>query len=161
MASSRPESATEKKPEASETSSGKWWDQYYVRYFVGTVVGVAIIFTLRDHAYLACDFRKIVPDFDSITAGQLTVVATAGLAYCYMASAPVLALHAIRGDWFYRQPISPVAALPAQAAPPAVVTQPAAPVTVAAPTLAELAQSSLFENRVLWLFGILAFVVAL
>jgi hypothetical protein len=161
MASSEAESANEKKLDTSQSGTGRWWDQYYVRYFVGTLVGAAIIFTLRDHAYLACDFSKIVPDFNSVSAGQLTAVATAGLAYCYIASAPILALHAVRGDWFNGATPTEATSQP-QTLPPANASQPGtmgAAVTGTAPSTAELARSQLMENSTLLWFGA-AFVAA-
>jgi hypothetical protein len=87
--------------EKSEAGT-RWWEQYYVRYFVGTFVGVAVIFALRDRALLATEIAKILPAFKDIDAAELTGVALAGLAYCYIASAPVLTVHAIRGDWASR-----------------------------------------------------------
>jgi hypothetical protein len=75
----------------------RWWERYYVRYFVGTVLGVVIIFVLREKAALHCDFEQIIPPLKEATGWQLSAITAAGLAYCYIASAPVLTLHAIRG----------------------------------------------------------------
>src|SRR5687767_10548450 len=83
----------------SEASAGRWWEQYYVRYFVGTVVGVIVIFALREKAILASEFAAFVPAVNDIDPGEFAAVAFAGLAYCYVSSAPVLALHGVRGDW--------------------------------------------------------------
>lgn len=87
--------------EKSDTGT-RWWEHYYVRYFVGTFVGIAIIFALRERALLAAEIAVVVPAFKEIDVAGLTGVALAGLAYCYIASAPVLTIHAIRGDWSSR-----------------------------------------------------------
>lgn len=83
----------------SDANDGRWWEQYYVRYFVGTVVGVFVIFILREKALLASEIATFVPGVDDIDATEFAAVALAGLAYCYVSSAPVLALHGVRGDW--------------------------------------------------------------
>jgi hypothetical protein len=86
------------KDESKESGKGtRWWEQYYVRYFVGTVLGVVIIFVLREKAALHCDFKQIIPPLKKASGWQLSAIASVGLAYCYVASAPVLTLHAIRG----------------------------------------------------------------
>jgi hypothetical protein len=77
------------------------WDYYYLRYFVGAVVGAGLLLALWRARSLTG--RSAVPhglpamphdwlDF----AAAVTALGTAGLAYCYIASAPVLLLHATR-----------------------------------------------------------------
>lgn len=90
---------------ADSDKSTRWWEQYYVRYFVGTVVAVAILFILREKASLARDFQGIIPSLEKADGWQLSAVASAGLAYCYIASTPVLILHAVRGGLQFRKPI--------------------------------------------------------
>src|SRR5690606_19061648 len=92
-AAARDESAGQERP------TTKWWEQYYVRYFVGTFVGVVVIFALRERALLAGEIKTLLPAFADIRPAALTAVAFAGRAYCYIASAPVLTLHMVRGSW--------------------------------------------------------------
>jgi hypothetical protein len=97
------------KDKSKDSGAGaRWWDQYYVRYFVGTVLGVAIIFVLREKAALHRDFEKIVPPLKDVTGWQLSALISVGLAYCYVASAPVLTLHAIRGGLGMKTPKCPI-----------------------------------------------------
>lgn len=81
------------------TDSKKWWEQYYVRYFVGTIMGAAIIFALKNNAATRDKLFSFVPSLGEIDAGKLSAVIAAGLAYSYIASAPILTLHSLRGDW--------------------------------------------------------------
>lgn len=85
-------------------SSNKWWEQYYVRYFVGTVVGALILVALGQYAQLHRDFQSFVP-LSKVDAWGLAAVTAAGLAYCYIASAPILTLHALRGGLGFDSPI--------------------------------------------------------
>lgn len=74
----------------------KWWEYYAVRYFVGTVVGAIIIAYLNSHSCLLKDsLNDFVKFKDSafLGVGQLAAL---GFAFCYIASAPVLTLHATR-----------------------------------------------------------------
>lgn len=81
----------------------RWWENYAVRYFVGTVVGAVVISALLSSGHLHCEFRKVLPSFDSM-GWQLTAIGALGLAFCYVASAPVLTLHAIRGALQFSAP---------------------------------------------------------
>jgi hypothetical protein len=76
----------------SRPSNARWWEQYTVRYFVCTVVEAAILFVLRDKATLHCEIARIIPSFAAVDAKQASAVVAMGLAYCYIASAPVLTL---------------------------------------------------------------------
>ena len=75
----------------------KWWEYYAVRYFVGTVIGALII------SFLNVDTCS--PYVGKLTLGDnakevsflgVGLVAALGFAFCYVASAPVLILHAFR-----------------------------------------------------------------
>jgi hypothetical protein len=85
----------------TERPSGvRWWEQYTVRYFVGTVIGLLVIAALKSDAQLK--WTSLIPDVG--VAGladprKLTVLAVIGLAFCYVASAPILTLHAVRGAY--------------------------------------------------------------
>jgi hypothetical protein len=69
--------------------SGRWWDYYYVRYFVGTIYAIPLIYILEQQFPQASDW------ISNRWIGS-TVLVTAGLAYCYLASAPILVMHAVR-----------------------------------------------------------------
>jgi hypothetical protein len=93
-------------------SSGRWWEHYFVRYFVGTVVGAAAILTL--FPFLFCPIEMTPSSalelLRKVKATDLTLLAALGLAYCYIASAPFLTLHVARAElastrWFWLAPI--------------------------------------------------------
>lgn len=83
-----------------QPSHGQWWENYYVRYFVGTVIGAAAIVFLNEFSSSPLHGRILpsLKDFKDTGAMNLAAIAALGFAYCYIASAPVLAIHAIRGQ---------------------------------------------------------------
>lgn len=75
----------------------KWWEYYAVRYFVGTVVGAVIVAFLNGHAGSPYEGRLALGgDSREATFLGVGLVAALGFAYCYIASSPVLTLHATR-----------------------------------------------------------------
>jgi len=79
------------------------WMYYYLRYFVGAVVGAVllliVLWEVRAKVLPVDLLGKLpekVPDSAADIAAIITAFGTAGLAYCYIASAPVLLLHAVR-----------------------------------------------------------------
>lgn len=80
------------------------WNYYYLRYFVGAIVGACllliILHTVEHHGIISLNLAlptyKIFDSALALAVG-VTALGTAGLAYCYIASAPVLVLHAFRG----------------------------------------------------------------
>lgn len=92
MADKTEDKKEEKKDEKS--SGGKWWEFYVVRYALGTVFGVLIV-NLLVKSGLSLPF----PDgsISEITKPEgLPLLLGYGLAYCYLASAPILVFHATR-----------------------------------------------------------------
>lgn len=84
-------------------SDNRWWEFYFVRYFVGTTLGAVVVLFLAtsnspvfvSQGEVASILKSLKPErFES---GYLAVLATIGLAFCYIASSPVLVLHATRG----------------------------------------------------------------
>lgn len=88
----------------AETEKGegiRWWEFYAVRYAMGTVLGAVIV-------HLLCETEPALrpllllgsPDANdanpALDASGLIVLAAYGLVYCYIASAPILVLHAVR-----------------------------------------------------------------
>jgi hypothetical protein len=91
--------AEKKSTEKKSGGDNRWWEFYFVRYFVGTVVGGAIILYLNTSG-ISSLHNLIIPgvtDASKLDAQLLSLLTAMGLAYCYIASAPVLVLHATRG----------------------------------------------------------------
>jgi hypothetical protein len=97
--------------DTSKSDGGsRWWEFYTVRYAMGTVVGAIVFY------FLCATVPALKPLlFDSAVAGvepkisaikldsvQLGLLATYGLVYCYIASAPILVLHA--GRFLFARP---------------------------------------------------------
>lgn len=77
------------------SNSSRWWEFYAVRYGMGTVVGGVVFF------FLCNTNPALKPMLFGAEAGKidgplLTLLAGYGLAYCYIASAPILVFHAGR-----------------------------------------------------------------
>jgi hypothetical protein len=70
----------------------RWWDKYYVRYFVGTVYAVPLLIALEKTSPAGSAIAQFAED-KWVNAAAVT---TAGLAFCYLSSAPILLLHALR-----------------------------------------------------------------
>lgn len=85
----------------SDTKNERWWEFYFIRYFVGTVFGMALI------AFLNFDensplFGKILFNLHSATDlnfSHTLALGAIGLAFCYISSAPILVFHALRGNF--------------------------------------------------------------
>jgi len=100
-------------PQMSETDNrvpktpSRWWEDYFVRYFVGTVIGAVVVVVLASHltdSDLKPIFLDLLLDPKVASAKSLIVIAALGLAYCYIASAPMMVLHATRGQLFKETP---------------------------------------------------------
>lgn len=85
-------------PQSSPTVDSKWWEVYIIRYFVGSVVGAAILLYLNGSASSKLNgvFMPGITDMKQITMELLILLATMGLTFCYISSGPVLAIHAAR-----------------------------------------------------------------
>lgn len=81
--------------EKQSSSSSRWWEFYAVRYGMGTVIGAIVFFFL---CLTNPALKPLLFGADSwkIDGTQLVLLSAYGLAYCYIASAPVLVLHAGR-----------------------------------------------------------------
>jgi hypothetical protein len=84
--------------------SGRWWEYYLVRYFVGSVVGAAVVLFVAAH--LAEQSSGLIKNFIaslilSASGGStksFIVIGAAGVAYCYIASSPMMILHTTRAQ---------------------------------------------------------------
>lgn len=86
--------ATEKKKEETKEGQSRWWEFYIVRYALGTVFGVLIVNLLAKSG-------GTIPfpegNVSELTKSEgLPLLLGYGLAYCYLASAPILVFHAAR-----------------------------------------------------------------
>ena len=97
-------------PEQTKSSEGssRWWEFYAVRYAMGTVVGAIVFYVLclatpllRPLLFDTAAAVSATTSAGSATAikldaVQLLLLATYGLVYCYIASAPILVFYAGR-----------------------------------------------------------------
>ncbi|ADL55523.1 hypothetical protein Galf_1504 [Gallionella capsiferriformans ES-2] len=90
----------------NEQNDSHWWEFYGVRYAQGTVVGAMIIFFLFTQNEALKKLLFIPPEPKDFGMPHLILLAVYGLAYCYIASAPILIMHAGRGLMF-KSPTNP------------------------------------------------------
>lgn len=91
---------TRRAPDSSGKGVPAPWDYYYLRYFVGAIIGAGLLIALwvGDPEVLP-SFQHTFPRAPHEWAHLAAVIAalgTAGLAYCYIASAPILLMHGLR-----------------------------------------------------------------
>ncbi len=99
MADNQADDAPKEKPSESKPFTAvRWWENYLVRYFVGTAVGAVIILYFADPslALLRSSILKSGKEAGEFSSLNLVILTGMGLAYCYGASAPMLSLHAVR-----------------------------------------------------------------
>lgn len=82
----------------NEGESSRWWEFYAVRYAMGTVIGGIAVF------WLCVSNPVLQPLLFGINTGtldgaRLALLVGYGLAYCYIASAPILVFHVGRYLW--------------------------------------------------------------
>lgn len=85
-------------PSEKSDIANRWWEYYFLRYFVGTVVGaVTIAFLTKsgDSALNAVGLPQ-PKDFTDWGIKEITGLAALGFAFCYIASTPMLLLHTCR-----------------------------------------------------------------
>jgi hypothetical protein len=81
----------------STQSDNHWWEFYGIRYAQGAVVGALIVYFLFSQNDVLKPLLFIPSESKDLGMAHLTLYAIYGLAYCYIASAPILILHAGRG----------------------------------------------------------------
>ncbi|MCY9547027.1 hypothetical protein [Lysinibacillus xylanilyticus] len=80
----------------------RFWEFYLVRYFVGTVVGTLLILFLiyypESGIYKLINKQATLPGIkiSKFEMSYLWLFGFVGLAYCYLASAPILVFHSVR-----------------------------------------------------------------
>lgn len=83
-------------------NSGKWWEFYFVRYFVGSVFGALIVLALAltsnsglaDVISNSLSIAKSSPS--EIGSEHFIAAIIIGTAFCYFASIPILVFHTLR-----------------------------------------------------------------
>lgn len=94
----------EEDDQGRKPSDSRWWEFYFVRYFVGTALGAIVVLFLAladspvadSQGALAEILKTLKPE--KFESGYVAVLTTVGLAFCYVASAPILVFHALRGS---------------------------------------------------------------
>lgn len=88
--------------------SNRWWEFYFIRYFVGSVLGSLIITALAFHpdSSLSDVIAKLF-DFDdtnllTLKSDHFWVILSFGIAFCYIASSPILVMHALRAHFDFQ-----------------------------------------------------------
>lgn len=85
-------------------AGARWWEFYAVRYAMGTIAGAVTLYfvlslipSLRPLVFgaAAAGATALIP-LKELSSVQIAVLGVAGLVYCYIASAPILVLHASR-----------------------------------------------------------------
>lgn len=84
----------------SNQNDSRWWEFYGIRYAQGTVVGAMFVYFLFSQNEKLKNILFIPSDPKDFGMPHLILLAIYGLAYCYIASAPILVMHAGRGFLF-------------------------------------------------------------
>ena len=76
-------------------TDNKWWEFYIIRYSMGTMIGAVIVYAMLKSRPELAQFLLLPPD-NKLEYFHFIFLALFGLTYCYIASAPILVLHASR-----------------------------------------------------------------
>lgn len=90
------------KQESTSTDS-RWWEFYFVRYAMGTVIGALLLYLLQKDAFPELSGALHLGSTSEFSYQHLLIFAALGLTYCYIASTPLLVIHACR---CVREPIT-------------------------------------------------------
>ncbi|WP_202371065.1 hypothetical protein [Pseudomonas sp. MWU318] len=80
----------------SNNSEKNWWEFYGIRYAQGTVIGAMIVYFLFSQNSNLKKLLFMPTEAKDFGVAHLTLLAIYGLTYCYIASAPILVMHAGR-----------------------------------------------------------------
>jgi hypothetical protein len=82
---------------AEESPSNRWWENYLVRYFLPSIVGMLIVAWLQQNTGLNRYITNIsIHDWKDFDTSYLVLWLLIGSLYCYIASYPALVFHATR-----------------------------------------------------------------
>ena len=73
----------------------RWWEYYFVRYLLGTVVGAFVVYCIIRATYQS-QTPFIITD-DKVNYFMVFILLFMGFSYCYVSSTPMLTVHAVRG----------------------------------------------------------------
>jgi hypothetical protein len=80
-----------------QQGGGRWWENYLVRYLVPTIVGMGCLQWLSKYSGIDLTLFLTIPrDVQNIKTEQLIAWFLFGMLFCYIASYPVLVMHATR-----------------------------------------------------------------
>lgn len=88
--------------------TNRWWEFYFIRYFVGSVLGSLIIMALAFHpdsllsGVIADLFNLNEENLLTLKNEHFWVILSFGIAFCYVASAPILVMHALRAHFDFQ-----------------------------------------------------------
>lgn len=88
----------------TDKTNGRWWEFYFVRYLLGSIVGATLLILLNNKpiGVMSGLLSNCKVDISSIESHTILLWAGLGFAYSYLASAPILVFHATRGVWLKR-----------------------------------------------------------
>jgi hypothetical protein len=82
---------------ADESASNRWWENYLVRYFLPSIVGMLIVAWLQQNTGASRYLPTFYPiDWKNFNTSYLVLWLLIGSLYCYIASYPALVFHATR-----------------------------------------------------------------
>jgi hypothetical protein len=86
--------------DTAQRQDTRWWENYLVRYIVATVVGSGAVLWFCNTSPLLSEKHvfDVVHISESPQYAQLIELIVLGFAFCYIASAPILVLHALRSE---------------------------------------------------------------
>jgi hypothetical protein len=85
-----------KNENTKESVGMRWWENYLVRYLLGNIVGAVIVGYYFNHKLHWNDLAIGGKDDIVDSSTKLIILGVLGFAYCYIASTPILVLHAGR-----------------------------------------------------------------
>lgn len=85
--------------------TNRWWEFYFVRYFVGTIVGAVVVAAIlfNKHSHLSQLTSYNIKEITDLKAEHFWVSVILGLAFCYISSAPILVFHAYRAHFDFKK----------------------------------------------------------
>jgi hypothetical protein len=84
------------KEDMSNSNDSRWWEFYVVRYAMGTVIGALIVYYIFSTNEYLKRLLFLPEGAANLGTPHLALLSVYGLVYCYIASSPILVLHAGR-----------------------------------------------------------------
>ena len=89
--------------------SGNWWEFYFIRYFVGSILGALIVLFLSFHSNSSIsEITSNLLSIENISLKEIkgehfAASLVIGVAFCYISSVPILVFHSLRGYINFRE----------------------------------------------------------